>query len=399
MQVVPLPLGGPVQRRRLGVERELSLWRGKEAVDFRQLIDVIAGHLAPLDPGDPRARRLPSGVALTADGREAELATPPLPVSFDTPRQIDALLRTERTELRDLVALHGVGRISGFSTHLNVSVPDRRAVKIGRQFAATCALGLAAITEPARSLGVFVRPRRGRLEFGCEYVEGNPLVAALTLFAACVTGLEEGSTPPGGGCASTVPSREKFGWFIGPHALDNAAELGKTWGWARKWCVTSGLDPDPVDVLVDGAAEAPRSDECSFGSEELDPAIGDTAPRTLANGLRAETEWLTWQHVVWLFRDQRGAQCRAVVPADLEGDFLRLLDAGILDPLLEKMLRRPVVRRRLLVNAQLTGPGLWHDVRPGALVPAERLADGTVPRVSRRAARRSHRRAQQEVDA
>jgi hypothetical protein len=359
------------------------------------VIGLVAGNLPPLDPGDPRARRLSSGVALTADGREAELASPPLPVAFDTPRQIDALLRSERTELRDLVLAHDVTGISGFSTHLNVSVPDDRAVEIGEQLVATCALGLAAVTEPTGSLGVFVRPRRGRLEFGCEYVEGPLLVAALTLFAACVIGLEEGSTLPRGRCPSRVASREKFGWFVEPSALGNAAELSETWGWAREWCLASGLDPAPVDVLADGAGIA-RSDECSFGEPEFDAAVGDTGPRMLADGLRATTEWLTWQHVVWVFCDRGGAQFRAVVPTDQESDFLRDLDAGHLDHLLERMMRRSGVRRHLLVNAQLTGAGLWHDVRPGALVPAERLSDGTVPRVSRRAARRSHRRARHE---
>ena len=181
---------------RIGVEHELCLWSGADRVDFRHLITRVAGDLATLDPGDPRARRLPSGVALTADGWEAELATPPLPTSPSAPGRVDALLRAERTELRDLSATLGVDRITGFSTHLNVSVDDNRVVEVGRAFVETCALAVAAVTEPAGSVGIFVRPRRGRLELGGEYVEGQHLVAALTLMAACVHGLDRGDRPP-----------------------------------------------------------------------------------------------------------------------------------------------------------------------------------------------------------
>ena len=179
----------------MGVEHELRLWRGAEQVDFRLLIEGLVSDIRALDPGDPRARRLPSGVALTADGREAELATPPVVVSAAAPGFVDDVLREERTELRDLAATYGVDRVSGFSTHLNVTVPDDRAVEIGRRLVETCARGLAAITEPDGSQGVFVRPRRGRLELGCEYAEGQRLVAVLTLFSACVTGLWHGRPP------------------------------------------------------------------------------------------------------------------------------------------------------------------------------------------------------------
>ena len=92
-----------------------------------------------------------------------------------------------------------------------------------------------------------------------------------------------------------------------------------------------------------------------------------------ARGLRSETK-------VLILTTHR--------PVEQEGDFLRALDSGALDTPVERMLRRRGIRRRLVVNAQIGQPGLWHDVRPGALVPAERGPDGSVPRVSRRLARR-----------
>ena len=374
----------------IGVEHELRLWRGREQLDFRLLIERVAGAIAPLDPGDPRSRRLPSGVAVTADGWEAELATPPLPISCDAPELVDLLLRDERTELRGVSAAHGVEQVTGFSTHLNISVDDDRVVAVGRQFAESCLVAVAQLTEPPDSQGAFVRPRRGRLEIGLEYVEGPRLVEALVLSAACVSALCAGAATP---CAPAPPvmtaSREKFGWFVAPSELHDEGALSRVSEWARPAAIALGLDPGIIDHALDtGPRQCPASD-CTFGHTGVSLSSVNTGARCLGGGVTAETEWLTWHHAVWAFRHRSGRTCRAVVPTDLEAPFLKALDAGQLDLELARMLRRPVSRRQLLVSAQL-GPGveLFHDVRPGALVPAERNPDGSLPRVSRRAARR-----------
>src|SRR5262249_50049396 len=140
-----LPLGcvevAMSDRRRVGVEHELGVWSGQEQLDFRLLLPVVADALRTLDPGDPRARRLPSGVMLTADGREAELATPPLAWEATAPRRLDRLLAAERSELASRVAeVAGADRVTGFSTHVNVSVPDDVAVEVGHRFARQCGL-------------------------------------------------------------------------------------------------------------------------------------------------------------------------------------------------------------------------------------------------------------------
>lgn len=401
---------------RMGVEHELRLWHGPEQADFRLLVGRLAGSLPTLDPGDPRARRLPSGVSLTADGREAELATPPLPLGADTPLRIDALLRRERTELRDRAADgHGVTTVTGFSSHLNISVDDRRVVALGRAFADLCAPAFAALVEPPGSSGLLVRPRRGRLEVGCEYVEGEHLVAALTLLAACAAGVANASAPPLRQLPVMVPSREKFGWFLPPGRLSDEDALLDVWSWARPWARLLGLDVEPVDELVD-RPDRRRDDTagCSFGDAGADDALEPTAggraapgqgpgcpaahvgPRVLGCGLEAATEWLTWSHVVWRIGDLAGRECRAVLPVEREAEFLSRLDAGSLDRALTRFLRRRP-RRDLLVHAQLGTALLWHGIRPGALVPAERRLDGTVPRVSRRRARRAFRAAPGEV--
>ena len=250
----------------LGVEHEYRLWSDGTPVDFRRLIGRLCGDLRTLDPGDPRARRLPSGVALTADGWEAELATPPLPVGPGLPGTIDRLLRAERTELRRVAAAEGVDRITGFSTHLNITVPDDEVVSVGQRFAEHCLAALAEVMEPDSSSGMFVRPRRGRLEIGGEYVEGADLEGALTLLVGCVEALRRGRPAPATKPPVLEASREKFGWYA---AELPAGQLGTVWSWARADAVARGLDPAPVDDLVAGSRALRRHAEpdpsgCTF---------------------------------------------------------------------------------------------------------------------------------------
>jgi hypothetical protein len=93
---------------------------------------------------------------------------------------------------------------------------------------------------------------------------------------------------------------------------------------------------------------------------------------------------------VWVFHDD-DRHLYAVVPTEQELEFLARLDAGGFDETVRRGLGRQLRRRRLLVHAQVDGLGWWHEVRPGALVPAERTAEGAVPQVSVRRAARQHR--------
>ena len=160
-----------------------------------------------------------------------------------------------------------------------------------------------------------------------------------------------------------------------------------------------GVDPSPVDRLVAGAAlrlqKTPEvADACTFRplDDVLAPPAGDTGPRRLAGGIEAETLWLTWAHVVWAFSDGR-RQAYAVLRVDDEGEFLARLDRGEHDDDVRRELGRRLGRRRLLVHADIDRQVWWHEIRPGALVPAERTSEGALPRVSRRRAARAHREA------
>jgi hypothetical protein len=390
----------------VGVEHELCVWAGDDQVDFRHVLPRVVEGLRALDPGDPRARRLPSGVMLTADGREAELATPPVRWGGVAPATIDALLAAERSVLARRVAEEaGAERITGFSTHVNVGVPDDRVVDIGHALTRYAGLATAVVAEPASSSGLLVRPRRGRLEVGGEYAEGAHLVAWVTFLGSAIAALLADTAPPDVPPPVTVASREKFGWYLpveGAYAAllgdprEARALLGEVWAWARPWCLQGGVDTGPVAGLVAGAPL--RSEDrttpaglCTTGQRDV-PSLPrpDTGPRRLADGTEAETTWLTWSHVVWTFSSDH-RQVHAVLPVGEEAAFLAHLDRGELDDAVRAELRRRVGRRRLLVHADVGRRRWWHTVRPGALVPAERGPDGAVPLVSRRRAARELR--------
>ncbi len=392
---------------RVGVEHELRVWAGAVQLDFRRVLPRIAGNLRALHPGDPRARRLPSGVVLTADGREAELASPPVRWGAAAPRAVEALLALERSALAErvagLVGVDGADRLSGFSTHVNVTVPDDRVVDVGQRFVRHAGLATVLVAEPASSSGLLVRPRRGRLEVCGEYAEGEHLVAWLTFTGSVVAALLADDPPPRLPPPVVVPSREKFGWFLpveGRYAdlvqgRGPARELlAAAWSWARPWCLRDGVDPTPVDRLVAGAPlrlqlRTPAPDACTTGVPVDVPTHSspETGPRQRPGGVDVETLWLTWGHVVWVFSDGL-RHVHAVVPVEDEEDFLARLDGGRYDEVVRREMDRRIGRRRLLVHADVGRHLWWHEVRPGALVPAERGPDGAVPRVSRRRAGR-----------
>ena len=349
---LPIPLADVRDVRRAGVEHEYRLSAAGEQVDFRTVLPAVAGHLRCLDPGDPRARRLPSAVALTADGREAELATPPLAITHDVPGVLDRMLAVERSRLAAATA-PSVDAVTGFSTHVNVSVPDAVVAEVAQLFARRCGVAAAMIGEPVSSEGLFVRARRGRLEVGGEYAEGNDLVALLTFVLAAVTALCIDRDPPSWPKPEIVASREKFGWFLPPSGslgqvlrkgrrarLDGTADAGlllaRTWAWARPTCLSLGLDPTPVDALVAGAPlrleSARPAGLCSVAHlpDAADDVPARTGPRSIAGGLVAESVWLTWQHAVWgVFDGERSLY--AVIGADQESELLARLDAGEFD--------------------------------------------------------------------
>ena len=75
-----------------------------------------------LDPSDPNAYRCRSGVVVTVDGREAEVATPPVSVQPGFASETEAWPVQTRNEL--VALLPATYSLSGYSTHLSVSIDD-----------------------------------------------------------------------------------------------------------------------------------------------------------------------------------------------------------------------------------------------------------------------------------
>src|SRR3990172_1050795 len=166
--------GTPLAGSLIGVEHEYRVFGadGRQA-DFRALIHSLEWDGLHLDPGDLNAYRLRSGLVVTADGMEGETASPPVETGTGFADEVVAWAAEGRQELE-----RGLGpgyRLEGYSTHLSVALPDENAEDIARLYALTFGLVFARLVEGPESLGVYVRPRPGRLELCGEYVDGERL--------------------------------------------------------------------------------------------------------------------------------------------------------------------------------------------------------------------------------
>jgi hypothetical protein len=210
------------------VEQELSV-RGAdgEAIDMSRLIDQLRFDGRRLDPGDPHAVRGRWGGVVTADGAEAEIATPPAPlVPGATTRLRRSLLAGEAALRAALEEALPAFALEGYSTHISIEVADQRTVRCARAVVAHFAPALMLMTDRRTSPGLLVRPRRHRVEVCGEHVDGDDLAAAVVFASAVVVAVDERlrrARPP-----KLVPprvrlraeaSRERFGWYVDRRAF------------------------------------------------------------------------------------------------------------------------------------------------------------------------------------
>src|SRR3954454_515456 len=113
-------LGQAVTPLRCGVEHEYRVLAPTGPVDFRELIHTLDVPGRRLDPADPNAYRCNWGGALTVDGREAEIATPPIALERGCAKLV--VDSTERGRQCLLQVLPPGLWTEGYSTHINVSV-------------------------------------------------------------------------------------------------------------------------------------------------------------------------------------------------------------------------------------------------------------------------------------
>ncbi|MCL4530125.1 MAG: SH3 domain-containing protein [Chloroflexi bacterium] len=178
----------PCASYRLGVEQEFDLLGGDRYLDFRRLFPRVIAHMrsVPFRNCDS-AVILDAGYMLACDGREAEFATAPIDSHGDGCLTLAREAVHCRTHLVNLLAQNNIQQVRGYSTHLNISVPIGREWEIASAFSTTIAPALILLMEARQSPGLLIRPRRGRLEIGSEYIDDETqLAAAIILLTGAV---------------------------------------------------------------------------------------------------------------------------------------------------------------------------------------------------------------------
>jgi hypothetical protein len=230
--------------RLLGVEHEFEVHAGAEKVDFTRVIRDLELDGRRLDPGDANAVRCRWGGVVTADGREAEIAIPPVALEPGATTAVLELLAVGRDALEGALLAHDPSlRLRGYSTHLSIEVPDRRVKRIARRFARTHALDAILLIDRTDSPGLLVRPRRNRLELGGEFVDGDDLRAALVFCSAAAFGLERDARRARPLQLRVTIDRavERYGWFVGRGAFgDHGIETRDVPVRCRRGATTAG---------------------------------------------------------------------------------------------------------------------------------------------------------------
>ena len=291
----------------IGVEHEYALRVGDVQLDFRSLIERLPIEGRRVDPRDWYAHRCPWGGVITCDGKEAEIALPPVALARGFEREIVAFCRRGEDALRAAVPAHV--DLVPYSTHISVSARDPWAVAQRlSQTAAAAMIGDAC--------GVIVRPRPGRVEMCFEPLADDDLVTMLRFVAGAVVTLDrdlDALGPPLG--VRTEPGIERPGWYV-----DRVRSL-------------AGVDVP--DYRSRCALPRLRS------RAETNPW-----PRVVRDDLVS----VTWDVAVF---DIGGGV--AAVPAPWLPRYLSLRDAGALDDVLERAPRRG----RLRSWAQTSTPGTY----------------------------------------
>jgi hypothetical protein len=397
----------------LGLEHEFVVRSAEGArLDFRILIAELGLGHRHLDPGNPNAHRLASGAVVSCDEAEAEIAIPPVPGTGSFPGRVVAAADEVRAALSHRLP-RGV-RLEGWSTHLSVSVPGDAVHACAARYTTTFAPALMLLMDRARSPGLLVRPRPGRLELCGEYVAGPALHAAVAFAAGSVRAIA--AEVQGRGPARVPrltgrirPADTRYGWYVDRRAFGDdlyatgrSTSLPRAWGGRttaqeqleRCWSIARA-------ALVESAAVRPGdlilTDEIVAGRLPLSiegritgwrrrirapsSVHGGALRVRLRPGFGVAPVMLTWDLAVFLVADLgRPRRAFASVPGDRLDAFLSLLDAGALDDLIGEHLVRAAGHRRLERREQAVEPGLYDEIGPrlGLLAPEPRFGAGAV---------------------
>jgi hypothetical protein len=403
---------GPGPADLIGLEHEYRLRRGDTPVDFRDLIHSLPIPGLRLDPGDSNAYRLQSGLALTCDDAEAEIASPPVLCRPGFTREVEGWACEGYRQLRELLP-DGV-EIDGFSTHLSAAMPDARCDQAAGLLARHFGPALMLLFDTPRGLGVYIRPRPGRLELCGDFVWGEHLRLAALFFAVAVRACDkalnsDNATLPAALDITLLPSTSRYGVYLGRraafgfdlYAAGRGASLPLEDGGATTvqehlesaWAVVRDFPTDlsgPDDIafareVFDGRRPARAED-----SQPALPATSVTSPgpepsplgqilhlREARSGASPTPVAATWDLTV-LRIDTGVRQAFACVPRDRTERFLAAWQDPPVASLIEDYAASDSGPRVLESRADALDAGLWDAVVPGALLPAERAPDGSI---------------------
>ena len=392
----------------LGIEQEFTVRTGSEwPADFRELLPELPIAGDPLDPGDPSARRVASGVVITADGREAEAVTPPVEVRPGFARDAAGWARVARHELES--RLPDAYTLSGYSTHLSVSIDDARNPRVAALYTRTFAPGLMLLVDRATSPGLIVRPRPGRVELCGEFVDG-PWLRAAAVFSvgsvlACrdaVRGARSLDSLPPPLQVAVRPASARAGWYVDRGAFGTdllahgrqarlrrcdsrrmRAQDHLEWAWsvARDALVSrvAAEDVAAVDDIVSGELPLPSHAAPAVIDAGEPVALPDASPLGAVDNVRIRAGFTvhalasTWKHTVFCVRSRvRNREAYASVPRAHLARFFEQLEGGALDRVIGEYLALDAAERPLAMTGSEPSLG---DVAPSADAVTERELD------------------------
>lgn len=362
---------GPAPVTACGLEHEYRVRDGGDLIDFRGIIGRLGLDGAGLDPADPLAHRGAWGGAITADGAEAEVATPPTPVAPGFTGRVAWWAARGREELA--AALPAGAELEGYSTHLSVSVPGPAVAPVARAVTERFAPAVMLLLDRSDSPGMLVRPRHGRVELCGEYATGEHLRAAAAMAVGATLACRSQRRPLPAIRCRVEPARIRRGWYVDRAAFGSdlyrggrdavlhledgrtvraGEHLRRCWEVARAELdgIAAPEDLAAADAVVEGALPLPVEDPTPCPTPPELVVAGDTPFARLGLGRRpgldvrpAAVQW----HGVAFEVAGAGATRYVWVPEPWLESFLFELVGGGLDEPLAAALAGPLPRRSL----------------------------------------------------
>lgn len=399
----------------LGLELEFSARsQAGGRVHFGSLIHHLALNGSVLDPGDPNAYRCSWGGVITADGAEAEIATPPVRTRPGFTVELRGWAEAGQAELRRAVP-PGI-ELDGYSAHISAAMPARLNDTMCRLYAETFAAGLMLMMDRADSPGLLVRPRPGRTELCGEFINGEALPAVAAFVAGTTRACAAAARRRGS--RSLLPPRldvelaravHRYGWYVDRCAFGTDLHAGSRRVLLRRasggtisaqahlelaWTAAcealaddaAAADMQAAEAMVTGALPLPAEPGQPGGFRgrpgadiQVIPGCGGLRkapalrPRAhVRPGFSLHPVAATWDFTVFEARGPaRGAYL--CVPRSSMHGFGDQLGAGMLDDAIGAYLAHPSHHRVLSAHEQTRRLGIYDQIgAPAGLLAPER---------------------------